>query len=122
MENASGTRDEQPACGEPGCAEESHLLRTIGWVFGPASGAVALGLIVGREIRQRYKLNHRTPYDLYAHSGDQLARRRLQRRHISRARTDWRLRGRVSKRRTALIRASTDRHWAGAGRCGPARG
>jgi hypothetical protein len=33
---------------------------------------VALGLIVGREIRQRYKFNHRTPYDLYAHSGDQL--------------------------------------------------
>jgi hypothetical protein len=33
---------------------------------------VALGLIVGREMRQRYKFNRRTPYDLYAHSGDEL--------------------------------------------------
>ena len=30
------------------------------------------GLIVGREIRQRYKFNRQTPYDLYAHSGDEL--------------------------------------------------
>jgi hypothetical protein len=51
--------------------EESGLLKTIGWVSA-ALGAVALGLIVGREIRQRYKFNRRTPYDLYAHSGDEL--------------------------------------------------
>jgi hypothetical protein len=55
-------------CPEP---EESGLLMTIGWVSA-ALGAVALGLIVGREIRQRYKFNRRTPYDLYAHSGDEL--------------------------------------------------
>ena len=71
IENSSGARDEQQACGEPACAQESHLLRTIGWVSA-ALGAVALGLIVGREIRQRYKFNRRTPYDLYAHSGDEL--------------------------------------------------
>ncbi len=52
-------------------AEESGLLMTIGWISA-ALGAVALGLIVGREIRQRYKFNRRTPYDLYAHSGDEL--------------------------------------------------
>jgi hypothetical protein len=51
--------------------EESHLLKTFGWLSA-ALGAVALGLIVGREIRQRYKFNRRTPYDLYAHSGDEL--------------------------------------------------
>jgi hypothetical protein len=51
--------------------EESHLLKTVGLVSA-ALGAVAIGLIVGREIRQRYKFNRRTPYDLYAHSGDEL--------------------------------------------------
>jgi hypothetical protein len=32
---------------------------------------LALGVVIGRELRQRYKFNHRTPYDMYAHSGDQ---------------------------------------------------
>jgi hypothetical protein len=50
---------------------ESHFLKTFGWISA-ALGAVALGVLVGREIRQRYKFNRRTPYDLYAHSGDQL--------------------------------------------------
>jgi hypothetical protein len=63
------------AAGESACscvAEDSHLLKTVGWVSA-ALGAVALGLIVGRELRQRYKFNRRTPYDLYAHSGDELS-------------------------------------------------
>ena len=51
--------------------EGTGVLKTLGWVSA-ALGAVALGLIVGREIRQRYKFNHQTPYDLYAHSGDAL--------------------------------------------------
>jgi hypothetical protein len=51
--------------------EESTLLRTVGWVTA-AMGAVALGLVVGRELRQRYKFNRRTPYDFYAHSGDEV--------------------------------------------------
>jgi hypothetical protein len=50
-------------------AVETGLVRTLGWVSA-AMGAVALGLIVGREIRQRYKFNRRTPYEFYAHSGD----------------------------------------------------
>jgi hypothetical protein len=50
---------------------ESHLLRTVGWVSAGLT-ALALGLVVGREIRQRYKFNRRTPYDFYAHSGDQM--------------------------------------------------
>ena len=51
--------------------EESTLLRTLGWVSA-GLGAVALGLVVGRELRQRYKFNRRTPYDFYAHSGDEM--------------------------------------------------
>jgi hypothetical protein len=70
VENTNGAQEQQ-VCGEQTCAPESHLLKTIGWVSA-ALGAVALGLIVGREIRQRYKFNRRTPYDLYAHSGDEL--------------------------------------------------
>lgn len=51
--------------------KESHLIRTIGWISA-AVGAVALGLVVGAELRSRYKFNRRTPYDAYAHSGDEL--------------------------------------------------
>ena len=50
--------------------KESTLFKTVGWVSA-GLGAVALGLVVGNEIRQRYKFNRRTPYDFYAHSGDQ---------------------------------------------------
>jgi len=51
--------------------KESHLLKTVGWVSA-ALGAVALGLLVGRELRSRYKFNRRTPYEMYSHSGDEL--------------------------------------------------
>jgi hypothetical protein len=51
--------------------EESKLLITVGWVSA-AMGAVAIGLFVGRELRQRYKFNRRTPYDFYAHSGEEM--------------------------------------------------
>lgn len=50
--------------------EESALIRTVGWISA-GLGAVALGLFVGRELRQRYKFNRRTPYDFYSHSGDE---------------------------------------------------
>ncbi len=48
----------------------SSFLRTVGWVSAGIT-ALALGVVIGREIRQRYKFNRRTPYDFYAHSGDQ---------------------------------------------------
>lgn len=51
--------------------EESTILRTAAWVSA-GLGALALGLFVGRELRQRYKFNRRTPYDFYAHSGDEM--------------------------------------------------
>ena len=50
--------------------DESTLLRTVGWVSA-GLGALAVGLFVGRELRQRYKFNRRTPYDFYAHSADE---------------------------------------------------
>jgi hypothetical protein len=31
----------------------------------------AVGLFVGCEIRNRYKFNHRNPYDFYTHAGEQ---------------------------------------------------
>ena len=49
----------------------SVILKTIAWTTAGA-GALALGLYVGRELRQRYKFHRRTPYDFYAHSGDRL--------------------------------------------------
>lgn len=50
--------------------KESPLLKTVGWVSAGV-GVLAIGLVVGRELRQRYQFNRRTPYDLYAHSGDE---------------------------------------------------
>ena len=46
------------------------FLRNVGWISAGIT-ALALGVVIGREIRQRYKFNRRTPYDIYAHSGDQ---------------------------------------------------
>ncbi|MEO6909493.1 MAG: hypothetical protein ABI158_01035 [Edaphobacter sp.] len=50
--------------------QDSTLFRTLGWISA-GLGAVAFGLFVGRELRLRYKFNHRTPYDFYSHSGDE---------------------------------------------------
>ena len=63
----TSARDEALCSSE--CVEESALIRTIGWISA-GLGAVAIGLIVGHKLRQRYKFNRRTPYDFYAHSGD----------------------------------------------------
>ena len=68
---AAGEVDAASISGETMLPEESHFLKTFGWISA-ALGAVALGMIVGRELRQRYKFNRRTPYDLYSHSGDEL--------------------------------------------------
>ena len=51
-------------------ASESRLVvRNVGLVSAGVT-ALALGVVVGRELRQRYKFSRRTPYDLYAHSGE----------------------------------------------------
>jgi hypothetical protein len=46
-------------------------LKTIGWIS-VGLGAVAAGLLAGRELQKRYKFNRRTPYDYYAHAGDEM--------------------------------------------------
>jgi hypothetical protein len=52
-------------------AQESRVvLRNVGLVSAGIT-ALAVGVVVGRELRQRYKFHRRTPYDLYAHAGDQ---------------------------------------------------
>jgi hypothetical protein len=51
-------------------AESSHLLRNLGWVSAGIT-ALAIGVVVGRELRERYKFVRRTPYEVYSHSGDQ---------------------------------------------------
>ena len=61
---------EAVAVDSPETDEDSTIFRTLGWISA-GLGAVALGLFVGRELRQRYKFNRRTPYDFYAHSGDE---------------------------------------------------
>jgi hypothetical protein len=43
------------------------------WVLGwssIATGTLAVGYLVGRNLRARYLLHHRTPYDFYSHAGD----------------------------------------------------
>ncbi len=47
-----------------------RIATAAAWVAG-GMGVVTLGLIAGRELRGRYKVKRRTPYDYYAHAGDQ---------------------------------------------------
>ena len=51
------------------CDESRVALRAIGWAS-VAVGVAALGLYVGRELRERYKFKRRTPSDFYSHAGD----------------------------------------------------
>jgi hypothetical protein len=59
-----------PSQTEDGEEEETTLIKTVGWISA-GLGAVALGLFIGRELRHRYQFNRRTPYDAYAHAGDE---------------------------------------------------
>ncbi|MGA8043230.1 MAG: hypothetical protein WCA37_10535 [Terracidiphilus sp.] len=51
-------------------SHESKTLRVIGW-FSVGMAVAALGIMVGRELRSRYKFSKRTPYDFYANAGEQ---------------------------------------------------
>jgi hypothetical protein len=52
--------------------EEGSAMWIVGWTS-VAVGIAAVGLYVGRELRARYKFNHRTQYDFFSHAGDSLA-------------------------------------------------
>ncbi len=43
--------------------------RTIAWLA-VGLGVVAAALVAGRELRIRYRLRKRTPYDYFSHAGD----------------------------------------------------
>lgn len=49
----------------------SSALRAVGWTS-VAVGVTALGLFIGRELRQRYKFRRRTPSDFFSHAGEEL--------------------------------------------------
>jgi hypothetical protein len=49
--------------------EEGSAMWIVGWTS-VAVGVAAVGLYIGRELRARYKFNHRTPYDFFSHAGD----------------------------------------------------
>ena len=49
--------------------EEGSAMWIVGWTS-VAVGIAAVGLYVGRELRARYKFNHRTQYDFFSHAGD----------------------------------------------------
>jgi hypothetical protein len=48
---------------------EPSTLRAITW-FSVGLAVATLGIIAGRELRKRYKFNHRTPYDFYSSAGE----------------------------------------------------
>lgn len=51
------------------CNGDRTTFRIVGWTS-VAIGVTALGLYVGHELRERYKFNQRTQYDLFSHAGD----------------------------------------------------
>jgi hypothetical protein len=50
---------------EPPCAGKT--LRVLGW-FSVGMAVAGLGVLIGYELRCRYKFNQRTPYDFFSHA------------------------------------------------------
>jgi hypothetical protein len=50
--------------------DKSCAIKVIGWLSVGVAVA-AIGIFVGRELCSRYRFNHRTPYDFYAHADGQ---------------------------------------------------
>jgi hypothetical protein len=48
---------------------ENVVLKRIGWVSLGVSLA-AVGVYLGRELRERWVFNHQSPLDFYSHAGD----------------------------------------------------
>ena len=57
---------------EESTATSHRALRALGWVS-VGVGIAAFSVILGNELRKRYKFNHRTPYDFYSQAGSQAA-------------------------------------------------
>ena len=52
-------------------SESGTFMRNVGLVSAGIT-VLAIGVVVGRELRERYKFHRRTPYDIYSHAGDQM--------------------------------------------------
>ncbi len=52
-------------------SETRLVLRNVGLVSASIT-ALAMGVVVGRELRLRYKFKRRTPYEIYSRAGDYL--------------------------------------------------
>lgn len=48
---------------------ESSTLKVLGW-FSVGMAVAAVSFWVGRELRNRYRFNQRTPYDFYSNAGE----------------------------------------------------
>ncbi len=46
---------------------EHKALRVVGW-FSVGMALAGLGLLIGYELRSRYKFKRRTPYDFFSHT------------------------------------------------------
>jgi len=51
----------------PEPADEHKALRVLGW-FSVGMAVAGLGILLGYELRSRYKFNRRTPYDFFSHA------------------------------------------------------
>lgn len=49
--------------------KESNALQVITW-FGVGMAVAAVGILVGRELRSRYRFKRRTPYDFYSNASE----------------------------------------------------
>ena len=50
--------------------QSSRVLMRVGW-FSVGLAVATIAVLVGAELRSRYKFNRRTPYDFYANAGEQ---------------------------------------------------
>jgi hypothetical protein len=52
--------------------QRAGALMMIGW-FSVGMAVATIGILVGTELRSRYKFNRRTPYDFYSNAGEKQA-------------------------------------------------
>ncbi len=65
--------DETPAVEAPAIEKRGvDVVQMIAW-FSAGMVLATLGVVVGVELRSRYKFNRRTPYDFYSSAGEQPA-------------------------------------------------
>ena len=48
---------------------DTSTLKVLGW-FSVGMAVAAISFWVGRELRERYRFNQRTPYDFYSNAGE----------------------------------------------------